>query len=1014
MRKVIAILSILLSVGLPVSAKLSQFIVRGYVQKQDYSKVGWRRENVDSVYVALVRNDTIPVDFKMLVGDDEMKFSPDGNIRLLVQGGVGDYSLILNREGYEPLRHDFKVASEGQDFVYLRGLAMEQRRETSLHEVEVLGTAIKMVMKGDTLVYDSRAFKLAEGSTLDALVRQLPGAELADDGSIKVNGKKVSSLLLNGNDFFKGDPDVALKNLPAYSVDKIKVYDKAAKNDYLTLESHKLSDSPEDENLVMDVTLKKEFSMATILSVEGGYGPGIFTGDESRKFDHRYIGRAFLIGFGKNYRFSAYGNVNNIRNTSTARSSNKDWGYGWTPDGELKVAMGGFDVFYNPSKKLEMWADMVVTDENIDKQELRSYTRFYDTGNLYQRSRSDQQERRNHIVANAALNYMGDNVEFWVAPSVEWMRASMSSYTYSANFDHNPVEASRGAAIDSLFAPGRGVMPSEELVRSVTSSTYRSYKGTSPTVPDKLRLSMRMQATLRPPSARGVFMLSGSVDDSQQHREYGNLFDQPYLTDADASPVRKEQWTDSRSRLTNANVTLGFEWNKRFVGEKTVRTFGLEPKIGWSLERDWQDKILEYEQLLKGIDPKDNPLPSVTAPENVRPLIDGQNTLNSLFLNNRAHGELGVRFRDEPIAPTDSGFNPTFTASLSYGRVQHFRHLSYDKPWLEPSPFSQRVNRADGQDEASASVGLSSNNKIYYVSASLSYRYYTSLVNLFTLVPTETTSDPFNVYLGPGEGASFPNPSTHNVWLFSSYYGNVRHDFASVYAYYSSSRNSTAQTAVFDPATGVTTHRPVAVNGNWNVYCQMNYSLPFGPQECWNLYVGVNYSHNNSVDYVSSTSEAVRSVVRSDDVGGNASISYKLKNGTRFSLEGKTAWQNARSPRESFSTINAWESYVGAAINFYLPWQIEGETSLRASFRRGYEDDALNTTEWLWNASVQKSFIKGALTVKLQAVDILGQLSAISYSVNAQGRTEVWTNSLPRYVMLTVGYRFNFTPKALQ
>lgn len=1005
---------LLLAAGAPVSAKLSQFFVRGSVQKQDYSKMEWRREIVDSVYVALVRNDTVPVDFKMLVGDNDLKFSPDGDIRLLVQGGVGDYSLIVNREGYEPLRHDFKVASEGQDIVYLRGLAMEPRRETSLREVEVLGTAIKMVMKGDTIVYDSRAFKLAEGSTLDALVRQLPGAELAEDGSIKVNGRKVNSLLLNGNDFFNGDPEVALKNLPAYSVDKIKVYDKAAKNDYLTLESHRLSDSPENENLVMDVTLKKEFSMATILNVEGGYGPGIYPADDGRKFDHRYIGRAFLIGFGKNYRFSAYGNVNNIRNTSKARSSDKDWGYGWTPDGELQVAMGGFDVFYNPNKKLEMAANMLVTNENIDEQNLRSYTRFYDTGNLYQRSRTDRQELRRHIEADAYLNYMGDNAQIWVKPSVEWMRTSMTQYAYSANFDRNPAEASRGAAIDSLFAPGRGVMPSEELVRSVTSSTYRSYRGPNPSAPDRLVLRLDLDANWRPPSARGMFNLTGSVDDAQKDEKSGSLFDQPYLSDAAASPVRKVQWTDSRSRETDASVTLGFNWYKRFMGEKRVQTFALTPKIGWSMERDRQDNILEYEQLLKGIDPKDNPLPSVTAPENIKPLIDGGNTLNSLFLNNRAIGTMGVSFSNELLAPTDSGLNPRFAISLDYKHAQHFRHLSYDKPRLEPEPFSQRVNRTDGQDEVSARVMFSSNNKIRYLSASLRYRYYTTLVNMFTLVPTENSSDPFNVYLGPEKGESLPNQLTHSVSFSGYYYGNVRHDNVYMYLQYYNRRNSTAQTAVFNPATGVTTHRPIAVNGNWDATGSISYYLPFGPQECWSVGVGGTYYHQNSVDYVSSTSEAVRSLVRTDNVRGNVSLTYKLRNGTRFALGGGTEWQNARSPRPGFGEINAWKSNIAADISFYLPWQIEGETTLIADFRRGYEDEALNTTEWVWNASVQKSFIKGALTVKLQAVDILGQLSAISYGVNAQGRTEVWTNSLPRYAMLTVGYRFNFTPKALQ
>ena len=74
---------------------------------------------------------------------------------------------------------------------------------TMLDEVTVTATKIKMVMHGDTLVYNASAFKLSQGSMLDALIRQLPGATL-QDGLIKVNGRTVSSLLIDGRDFFKG------------------------------------------------------------------------------------------------------------------------------------------------------------------------------------------------------------------------------------------------------------------------------------------------------------------------------------------------------------------------------------------------------------------------------------------------------------------------------------------------------------------------------------------------------------------------------------------------------------------------------------------------------------------------------------------------------------------------------------------------------------------------------------------------------------------------------------------
>lgn len=86
-------------------------------------------------------------------------------------------------------------------------------------------------MKKDTVVFNADAFQLAEGSMLDQLVARLPGVELRGNGQIYVNGRFVSSLLLNGEDFFKGDPSIALQNLPAYTVNQIKVYEKQSDRD---------------------------------------------------------------------------------------------------------------------------------------------------------------------------------------------------------------------------------------------------------------------------------------------------------------------------------------------------------------------------------------------------------------------------------------------------------------------------------------------------------------------------------------------------------------------------------------------------------------------------------------------------------------------------------------------------------------------------------------------------------------------------------------------------------------
>ena len=94
--------------------------------------------------------------------------------------------------------------------------------EDSLKEVVIKATKIKMTYRGDTITFNADAFNLPEGSMLDALIRQMDGVELKDDGRILVQGEQVEELMLNGKDFFKGNNKVRLDNLPAYTVQRVQ------------------------------------------------------------------------------------------------------------------------------------------------------------------------------------------------------------------------------------------------------------------------------------------------------------------------------------------------------------------------------------------------------------------------------------------------------------------------------------------------------------------------------------------------------------------------------------------------------------------------------------------------------------------------------------------------------------------------------------------------------------------------------------------------------------------------
>ncbi|MBR5918347.1 MAG: outer membrane beta-barrel protein, partial [Prevotella sp.] len=117
------------------------------------------------------------------------------------------------------------------------------------------------------------------------------------------------------------------------------------------------------------------------------------------------------------------------------------------------------------------------------------------------------------------------------------------------------------------------------------------------------------------------------------------------------------------------------------------------------------------------------------------------------------------------------------------------------------------------------------------------------------------------------------------------------------------------------------------------------------------------------------------------------------------------------SRREGFENINAGDYQVGFNTTLNLPAKFQFATDLTRYARRGSQQRELNTPDWVWNAQLTRSFLNGKLLAKLKGFDILQQLSNTRYVMNEQGRTESWHNGIPRYVMLSLSWRFNVMPK---
>ena len=125
----------------------------------------------------------------------------------------GKYIARVSFVGYVTLDRKVTVTVEKPN-VELGVLRLKPDTEV-LGAVTVTGKVTPVVMKEDTIEFNSSAFRVADGAMLEDLVKKLPGAEISSEGKLMVNGKEIKKILVDGKEFFSNDPKVSLKNLPA-------------------------------------------------------------------------------------------------------------------------------------------------------------------------------------------------------------------------------------------------------------------------------------------------------------------------------------------------------------------------------------------------------------------------------------------------------------------------------------------------------------------------------------------------------------------------------------------------------------------------------------------------------------------------------------------------------------------------------------------------------------------------------------------------------------------------------
>ena len=142
----------------------------------------------------------------------------------------GQYLLKVSFIGYEGINRTLRKTRVP---ITLGDLTMKPNAKL-LDETVVTANIPKMVVKDDTLVYNADAFRVPEGSVIEALVEALPGAKIDENGGVTINGKNVKRFKMDGRDYMTGNNDAVMKNLPSYVIDQVKAYEEKSDLSQLT------------------------------------------------------------------------------------------------------------------------------------------------------------------------------------------------------------------------------------------------------------------------------------------------------------------------------------------------------------------------------------------------------------------------------------------------------------------------------------------------------------------------------------------------------------------------------------------------------------------------------------------------------------------------------------------------------------------------------------------------------------------------------------------------------------
>ena len=957
----------------------------------------------------LLRTDSTFV--KGVLSDEEGKFT-------MPVDSAGTYILKITSVGYTTIAKRLTVA-EGKE-ADLGDVAMSGDA-ILLKGVTATGMASKVIVKEDTFVYNSAAYRVPEGSVVEELVRKLPGAQVDDDGKITINGKQVKKILVDGKEFMTGDTQTALKNLPTSIVNQIRAYDERSDLARIT----GIDDG--EEQTVLDFGLKP------------GMNKGFFGNADLAIGTHdRYAERVMAALFKDKYRIMLMGSANNTNDMGFPGGGGRRGGMGGANNGLNTSKMLGLQFNYEDTGKLKADASVRWNHNNGDIFSKQSAENFVGQTSSFSNSINQNYTRRNSWNGQMRVEWTPDTMtNIMFRPSFTISSNDGNQSSRQATFNEDPYEY----VVDPLSEEGlkelakwRVTDKSTDQLSDLQKGIFQIYQyNPSATIPDifaNLGLDLNtikdevdyliknnyLNRVLvnQQNSINLSYGESKSLNGMLQYNRKLNNMGRNITLRVDGN------YSDNDNTSLSINRTSLYQTFNYLGLDSTYQTnrYNLTPSTrkGYSLQTAYTEPIARtmFMQLSYRFNYSYN--------ESDRSTYD--------------FGYLGTAF-SEGIVPryrtwapyldrVSDGIENHKEKNLSrYSEYKNYTHdIQLTYRWIQPKfqlnagVMMQPVRSRYTQDYQG--VFVDTVRTVTNISPTLDFRYRfnqlsnlriqyrgtTSQPSMSDLLDITDDSNPLNITKGnPGLKPSF----TNNFNLFYNTYMQAHQRSVMTFVNFSTTRNNISNLVTYNDQTGGRTTRPENINGNWNVNGAFMFNTAIDSIGNWNINTFTNLGYVNNVSYLFDNMEHVskKNYTRTTTVMERLSFSYR-NSWLEVEPNGVVNYTHARNKLQSASDLDTWTFSYGVNINLYAPWGTSFSTSISENSRRGFNDSSMNTNELLWNAQISHGFLKGnALTVSLQFYDILHQQSNFSRVINAMQRSDTEYNNISSYAMLHMIYRFN-------